>query len=113
MQTAQSGYGHRFAFLTPQILLIPNPLNNALDIFRIPPVGTTPCKLAKLKIVSFSLPENLKRSCHYVVECFSQPNSREFGVSGEYIQSTYITYIPEPGTLQRDPVDSAHVPTLR
>lgn len=82
MQTAQSGYGHGFAFLTPQILLIPNPHNNALDVFHIPPVGTTPCKLAKLKIVSFSLPENLDRSFHYLVECFSQPNSREFGVSG-------------------------------
>ncbi|KAJ7199575.1 hypothetical protein GGX14DRAFT_572604 [Mycena pura] len=80
--TAQSGCGHGFAFLTPQILLIPNRHHNALDVFRIPPMGTTPCKLAKLKIVSFSLPENLNRSSHYLVECFSQPNSREFGVSG-------------------------------
>jgi hypothetical protein len=76
-QKKADGHGPGFVFLTPQILLIPHPMKNTLDVFRIPPVGTTPCELANLRILSFCLPERLARDSHNWVECFSAPNSRD------------------------------------
>lgn len=76
MQTAYAYSGPGFVFLTPQIVLIPNPDKNALDVFRIPPVGATPCDLADHMIVSFRLPKLLARDFYHRVECFSA-NSRK------------------------------------
>lgn len=83
MQTPHTGCGSGLVFLTSQILLTPRPDNNTLDVFCIPPVGTTPCELADHMIVSFRLPELLDRESHHWVECFSANcNSSAKGVPG-------------------------------